>query len=320
MPTKMSLLIQAALFSVTASVCYAQDAIEVERKALAALTKVENYPAGVVKGSAVYAGKPYGKFHVHFRDSMYWLENDTSAVETEQDRKRILGTQEIMGASKLLPTAAYDGKHFFDFRPYTLTLTVQTTSRLPIAFAQCKLLPVYWTKMGTNPRQRFSDVIKSEVGEHKVEALSDGRWKISNTNIGANIPGAEKIDIRDRYVMVDGKCDFLVTEYAASGSQGVLQGTLNWKLQDGFWYAKSGKQTISGRPWAEWEIDSISFDADKPRTRFDDLEETVPFATRIIRTDEKNEEVAREYKGDTAGEEAYNARELAGLKRLEEGF
>ncbi len=97
MPTKMSLLIQAALFSVTASVCYAQDAIEVERKALAALTKVENYPAGVVKGSAVYAGKPYGKFHVHFRDSMYWLENDTSAVETEQDRKRILGTQEIMG-------------------------------------------------------------------------------------------------------------------------------------------------------------------------------------------------------------------------------
>jgi len=75
------------------------------------------------------------------------------------------------------------------------------------------------------------------------------------------------------------------------------------------------------KPFCEWIIEEISFDASKCRNSFDDLETTIPFATCITHLDEKYHEISKTYKGGAEGEAEFRLRQLARLKRTkEEGF
>jgi hypothetical protein len=175
--------------------------------------------------------------------------------------------------------------------------------------------------MGLNDLQTFRRFFEIKGYETKVEKLSEGRWKLSQVNLGSLLPGGnDRVAIRDRWIIVDEKCDYLVTEYFGEGFQGQLAGTMVWEKQDGNWYAKEGKQLAGGKPLAEWSISEISFDASTCRNRFDDLESLVPFATQITYFDEKNVEMSQSYKGGEEGKAEYRLRQLALLKRQKEGF
>ena len=111
-----------------------------------------------------------------------------------------------------------------------------------------------------------------------------------------------------------------LTEYYADGAQGKLEGQFEWAKQDGNWYPKHGKQLLSSKPYAEWDIEEISFDANKVRTQFNDLEKSIPFATRIFVIDEQGNTVSTTFSGGKEGEAEHNLRQLAWLKRKKEGF
>ncbi len=303
------------------TVSYCQDTEQIKKKILASLEKIENYPAAIVKGKTAYMGETQGRTHLQFRGEKMWMQLDGIATANEMEKKRLTATYEVMGTSDFLHTTEFDGKKLFDFNQHNLTLYIRTVRRVPAKFADCPLLPKYWLHMGLNEGQVFRKVIETKGYETKIEKVSEGRWKLSQTNLGSLLPGGnERVAIRDRYIIVDEKCDYLVTEYFGDGFQGKLAGTMVWEKQDGNWYAKQGKQTAGGKPLAEWSIDEISFDASKCRSRFDDLESLVPFATQVTHFDERNEEVSQTYKGGVEGKAEYRLRQLALLKRQKEGF
>jgi len=207
----------------------------------------------------------------------------------------------------------------YEFGPPALRFTVQTVRSVPDPFFDCAFLPRHWTYMGGRKREEFRKFIEFKETETKIEQISEGRWKLSQTNIGSSPPGGNAmITVRDRFLIVDEKCDYLVTEYFGSGKTGTVTGTFVWAKQDGNWYAKQGMQMGGDMPLCEWTIDEISFDASKCRNSFDDLETMIPFATCITHLDEKYNELSKKYKGGAEGEAEFRLRELAKLKRLKE--
>ena len=302
-------------------VSHCQDPQQIKQKVLASLEKIANYPSAIVKGKTSYLGNTHGLTHLQFRGEKLWMQLDGIATADAKEKKRLTATYEAMGTYDFLHTFEFDGKKLYNFNQHNLTLYIRTVRRVPAKFTDCPLLPKYWLHMGLNDRQLFQKVVESKSYETKVEKVSEGRWKLSQTNLGSLLPGGNaRVAIRDRYIIVDEKCDYLVTEYFGEGFQGQLAGTMVWEKQDGNWYAKQGKQTAGGKPLAEWSIDEISFDASKCRSRFDDLESLVPFATQITHFDEKDEEVSQSYKGGDEGKAEYRLRKLALLKRQKEGF
>ena len=300
-----------------------QDAEQIKQRILASLSKIENYPVGIVKGKAIYRGDNPELAYLQYRGNKMWMEIDDIATK-EADVKRLLtAVYEVKGTSNFPRTLEFDGKRLFTFNPYNLSLDIQSVKSIPSNFERCALWPKYWLHMGGNPHELFRDVVQDTIynAETKVEQISPGRWKLSQTNIGSLLPeGNGKVAIRDRYIIVDEKCDYLVTEYFGSGNQGKLSGSMVWEKQDGNWYAKQGNQKGGARPYAEWNIDEISFDASKCRTKFDDLESIVPFATCITRMDEKSRPLSKEYKGGVDGETEHKLRELAWSKRKKDGL
>jgi len=306
---------------VMVGVGHCQDTEQIKQKILTSLAKIENYPAGIVKGRAIYRGRPEGIAHIQFRGNKMWKELDNIATADEAEKRRMISTKDVMGTSKFLYTAEFDGKRLFEFSPQTLRFTVRTVRSVPDPFLNCAFLPKYWIHMGGNKNEVFRNVVENSKYETKVEQISEGRWKLSQTNLGSLLPGGNaRVGIRDRFIIVDEKCDNLVTEYFGEGFQGKLAGTLVWDKQDGNWYVKHGKQMGGDMPYCEWSIEEISFDASKCRNRFDDLETMIPFATCITHLDEKYHEISKTYKGGAEGEAEFRLRELALLKRKKEGF
>ena len=57
-------------------------------------------------------------------------------------------------------------------------------------------------------REEFRKFIEFKETETKIEQISDGRWKLSQTNIGSSLPGGNAmITVRDGFLIVDEKCD-----------------------------------------------------------------------------------------------------------------
>ncbi len=315
-----AILLPVWCLHVWVGVVHCQDPESIKQKVLASLAKIENYPAGIVKGRAIYRGRPKGIAHVQFRGNKMWEELDQIATADETEKRRLLATMDVMGTSKFHYTAEFDGKRLYEFSPQTLCFTVQDVKSVPEPFFSCAFLPKYWIQVGGS-REVFRKVIEYKEYETKVEKISEGRWKLSQSNMGRELPGGNaRISVRDRYIIVDEKCDFLVTEYFVDGFHGKRTGTLVWEKQDGNWYAKQGKQFGGDMPHAEWNIEEISFDASKCRNRFDDLETTIPFATCITHLDENYHEISKKYKGGAEGEAEFRLRALALLKRRKEGF
>lgn len=289
----------------------------IKQKVKDCLVRIENYPSAIVKGKYSLRGNSRGMAHLQFRDNEMWMEIDSLAIANALDKIELKAIYKAMGTSGFLYTISYDGKTFCEFNPYNLSFQIQDRKNLPIQFADCPLFPKYWTHMGSDAAQLFRKIVEPSKYETKVESLGDGKWKLSQTNLGHLLPnGNARVGIRDRYIIVDEKCDFLVIEYFGEGAQGKLAGTLLWEKQGDNWYAKEGKQTGGSQPYAQWSIESIVFDEAQCRDKFNHIEETIPFATEIRIVDEEFRTLSSRYKGDADGKKEFEARERARLEVL----
>ncbi len=284
-----------------------QDAETVKKLALASIARVDNHPTIVAKGKyETHALEGTTSFSV--RGDEFWEEynhtsKDLSKERQDKDHKfwrRIMGTE--------LPIIrAFDGKNTYLFVPSGLRLEIQPMRTLK---TECpEMLPKYWNAMG-QALVRFQDTIQNKRYEPTVEELGNGRWKFSKTGIGKDIKNATAHDMQ---IIVDAKYDYLVTEYEGGGGMlGQMTGRLEWEKNDeGFWYVKHGKRLVNGRLKCEWYFDEISFDAKKCRSRFNDLETVVPFATNVLIYDANKKLVTERYIGGQAGEEEFRLRKLA---------
>jgi hypothetical protein len=317
MKTKILLLLWCVL---TCSVVHSQEWEQLKPKIVASLSRIESYPAAVAKGWINSSDNESERLSVYFEfvgDRM-WREDNAIQFADEKNKQRIQTVYEAMGTSALRTTHAFDGKKYWQFSPYNLVLTVKSVRRMPQIFQRCCFLPVHWLHMGSDDGQRFINLVNHKKQEPKVESLGNGKWKLSQTNLGADAPNPALVGIRNRFIIVDEKSNFLVTEYYGEGRQGRLEGKIEWAEQDGFWYAKHGIHLHTGRIYDEWHIDEISFDPKRCRTRVDTLESTVPFATKIVQRDDKDDEISTTFKGGADGESEHKLREFASLKRLRE--
>ena len=127
--------------------------------------------------------------------------------------------------------------------------------------------------------------------------------------------------MRERFIIVDPKLDFLVVEYSYTGGRGGrYSGLLEWEIHDGKWYPKHAKHQCheNSKLDIEWFIDEISFDAKKCRSRFDDIETVVPLGTKIDTFDANSKLLSTKYKGGEEGKQEYKLRYQALTKyRLE---
>lgn len=320
----------AVLFAVIAlgGTASSQDAETVKATLIKSLAKIENYSAAAMKGRWVHSGTLERTGEFQFRGEKMWLAFEARNLNqpAKEEAARIKARGEIMRTQGLLHTSEFDGKKFYSFDPYNLALRAQTTSKQPTVFRGLPLLPKNWLYMGGAPTQLFSRFIGDAEYGVKVEELGGGRWKLSQSDLGSRLPEEIKkkfIGVKDRHIIVDEKCDFLVTEYFGKGAKVEVSGTLEWENQDGNWYVKHGKQLFGEDLYAEWFIDDITFDERKCRTQFDELGSTVPTATRIDVYDEKGQRVHQTYKdGDDGrdGEAEHRLRLLEWSKRQSQGF
>lgn len=302
-----------------------QDAETVKATMMKSLAKIENYSAGIIKGTWGGFGAVQETGQLQFRGDKMWLESVGRNLNqpAEQYAAKIKASLEVMGTAGLLHTCEFDGKKFYEFNPYNLALRIESASRLPPAFSGLPLRPENWLYMGSDRTQFFRRFIEDSDYPVKVEELGGGRWKLSQSDLGSLLPEESRkhfLGVKDRYIIVDEQCEFLVTKYYGKGAKVEVEGTLEWDKQDGNWYAKHGKQFLAGKPIQEWTIEEISFDATKCRTKFNDLESTAPFATRIDTYDEKGQLISQSYQGGKDGEVEHKLRSLALRQRKKNGF
>ncbi|MGN6544972.1 MAG: hypothetical protein ACTHK7_07975 [Aureliella sp.] len=296
----------------------AQDVETLKANVLKSLAKIEGYSVGVVKGRWIrwdvigirlHSGIIETSALFHFRDRQMWIEFDERNLN-ERRAAEVQAIRKARGTEGLLNIWEFDGKTSYAFDPHNLELIISPWTELPSHFALLPLLPQNWLSMGGYPTQRFDRFIGDPDNPVNVEPLGDGRWKLSQSDLGSRLPEEERkkfIDVKDRWIIVDEKCDFLVTEYYGIGAQVQVEGFFEWEKQDGNWYAKHGKQFSRGKPDLEWFIESITFDPSKCRTEFSDLESIVPPATRIETNDERTL-ISRTYKNGKEGEAEYQRR------------
>lgn len=298
---------------------------ELKKRVVASLLKVENYAGGVLKGRMILRDTPGldSRIQVQFRGSKVYYEQSFREAADEEKRKHLDAVFDAMGTTGMLHLTQFDGKKLRKFNPYNLEYTEQNVVNNEQAISDLCVLPWYWVRMGANSLQRFARVIESERVVATIEKVENGVWKLSQTGLGQNLPNAALVGIKERFIIVDEKCDYLVTEYYGEGHQGVLTGTLEWANQDGNWYVKHGKQTLGNKTdgsttYAEWFIDEASFDVTKVTAKFDDLESKIPFATKMTFLDERQKELSSQHKGGKDGETEFKLRELARFKKLKE--
>jgi hypothetical protein len=292
---------------------YCQDADDIKQFVLKSIARIENYPAVVITGD--YASNVHiSTAKVYVRGKEIWgefQETDYDSPQEVQERKRS-NIMRIMGC-ELPIMRAFDGKRFYLFNPFSLTLRIEPSQRIVSDGAFLFMLPHYWITIGSSDISPFRKLVEGKNAEVKVEPLSEGRWKLSQKGLEMNLKDESlrsRVGIRERFIIVDPKLDYLATEYEGNGAMGRVAGQFEWEKQDGSWYVKHGKHTINDKLMSEWHIKEISFDANKCRARFDDMESVVPFATQVTIYDGSKKAVER-YKGGKAGEEEFKLRDLA---------
>jgi hypothetical protein len=302
-----------------------QDEEEVKKAALASITKIENYPSVVFKGR-FEKGKFSSEVAFSVRGVQVWNEHTSMQMDDPNPEKTaadLIKIREIVGSGELKTTEAFDGKNVYSFNPYNLDVSIRPSSR-PTGFgSEIYMIPRNWLILGQNETSLFRHVIEAKRTPVQTEKLPDGRWKFLQTGIGKDLAKEiqEQLLMRERFVIVDPKVDFLVVEYSyTSGDGGEYFGKLDWDQQDGNWYPKRVQHQYkkNSRLDIEWFIDEISFDAKKCRSRFDDIETVVPLGTKIDTFDANHKRLSTKYKGGEEGKQEYKLRYQALTKyRLE---
>ena len=294
---------------------FAQDEEEAKKAALASITKIENYPSVVFKGRFTQ-GKSSSEVAFSVRGDQVWNEYTSVRVDDptpEKTSASLSKTREIMGSGVLKSTDSFDGKNAYAFDPYNLTISIRPSSR-PTGFGtEIFMHPKNWLILGQNETSLFRHVIEAKRTPVQTEKLPDGRWKFLQTGIGKDLAKEiqEQLLMRERFIIVDPKIDFLVVQYSyTSGDGGEYHGQLDWDQQDGNWYPKRVQHQYkkNSRLDIDWFIDEISFDAKKCRSRFDELENIVPLGTKIDTFDANSKLLNTRYKGGEEGKQEYKLR------------
>jgi hypothetical protein len=287
---------------------YSQDAESVKQSVLKGIERIEHFPAMTFRGT--YEGPAIDvtcTFHV--RGDEVWQENSDQLIKRAigDEKKREMANARLTTKCQLPTILAFDGKNNYDFNPFNLELRIEPGKYK--SSSESDMLPKRWIAINGSPNLPFRKLLEGKIPEVKVERLNDGRWKLSQTGVGDNLPeeSRKRIGVRERSIIVDPKLDFHITEYETNGAMGHLSGVLEWEKQDGFWFVKHGKHIAEDSVLSEFRIDEISFDEKKCRTRFDDIEDIVPFATRIRTKDANDRLVTEQYKGGVAGEDEHKA-------------
>ena len=292
-----------------------QDEEEAKKAALASITKIENYPSVVFKGRFTQ-GKSSSEVAFSVKGEQVWNEYTSIRVDDptpEKTSASLSKTREIMGSGVLKSTDSFDGKNAYTFDPYNLTISIRPSSR-PTGFGtEIFMHPKNWLILGQNETSLFRHVIEAKRTPVQTEKLPDGRWKFLQKGIGKDLAKEiqEQLLMRERFIIVDPKVDFLVVEYSyTSGDGGEYFGQLEWDQQDGNWYPKrvQHQHKKNSRLDIDWFIDEISFDAKKCRSRFDELENIVPLGTKIDTFDANSKLLNTRYKGGEEGEQEYKLR------------
>jgi hypothetical protein len=137
--------------------------------------------------------------------------------------------------------------------------------------------------------------------------LDDGKWRF--------LKRYRSNPQRKQYVEVDPNHAWLVTDWSNDGPTGGSSAAhVDWAQQDGKWYPQKGVITQTNlkneKRYKRWNIEEISFDATKLRSRFKIDERDVPFATKITTYSDKNEQqaVSERYVGGADGEKEHKLR------------
>jgi hypothetical protein len=292
-----------------------QEADEVKRFVLASITKIENYPSVVFKGR-FKKGKFSSDVAFSVRGDQVWNEYNRIQIDDPDPAKtatNLIDIRKIMGSGELKTTNAFDGKNVYSFDPYNLTILIRPSTQ-PTGFgSEIYMLPKNWLILGENEKSLFRHVIEAKRTPVQTEKLPDGRWKFLQTGIGKDLAKEiqEQLLMRERFIIVDPKIDFLVVEYSyTSGDGGEYSGQLDWGQQDGNWYPKRVEHQYkkNSRLDIEWFIDEISFDAKKCRSSFDNIETVVPLGTKIDIFDANSKLLNTKYKGGEEGKQEYKLR------------
>ncbi len=292
-----------------------QDEEEAKKAALASIAKIENYPSVVFKGR-FNRGQSSSEVEFSVRGVQVWNEynrkqlDDPTPEKTSASQKK---AREIMGSGDLKAVDAFDGKNVYSFDPYNLCVSIKNSSK-PAGFgSEISMLPINWMTFGNNGYKPFHLVLEGKNTPVQIDKLPDGRWKFSQTGMGKDLAKEiqEQLLMRERFIIVDPKLDFLVVEYSYTGGRGGrYSGLLEWEIHDGKWYPKHAKHQCheNSKLDIEWFIDEISFDPKKCRSRFDDIETVVPLGTKIDTFDANHKMLSTKYKGGEEGKQEYKLR------------
>ena len=297
------------------SIADAQEIDDIKKEVLATIGKIENYPSVVFKGR-FNRGQSSSDVAFSVRGTQVWNESARKQLDDPNPEKTSASqtkAREIMGSGDLKAIDAFDGKYSYAFDPFNLCVSMKASSR-PTGFgSETNMLPNNWLTLGNRGSDTFRQVVEAKKPAVQAEQLVDGRWKFFQKDMGKDLAKElqEHLHMRECFIIVDPKLDFLVVEYSyTSGRGGRYSGLLEWELHDGKWYPKHAKHQCheNSKLDIEWFIDEISFDAKKCRSRFDDIETVVPLGTKIDTFDANHKMLSTKHKGGEEGKQEYKLR------------
>jgi len=294
---------------------YGQDASAVKQSVLVAIDRCENLPAVVITGT-YKSSISTTSLTMQIRGNSIWQEETSryfNKMAVEEQDAEVLSRRRVTKCELPLINA-FDGKKNYKFNPFTLILKIEPASGKGGSFSAMQ--PKGWNLMSGHFAFPLRNLAEGEGGDLKIEQLKDGRWRLSQVGLGANLPQEtrKELAVRNQSIVVDPKVEYHIVEYEADGAIGTNSGVFEWEKQDGFWFPRHGKHLNRDRLLSEWRIDKISFDARNCRSRFDDIERVVPFATQIDVYDGNKKRIETRFKGGKSGEEEHKLIKLALLK------
>jgi hypothetical protein len=304
------------MLSVNFAFAQNEDRESARKHALEAVDKIANYKAVWLRATCEDFLVVVDDCTLHVRGDEMYMEWSHSVGKDAQERdfnhQMLLKELEITGC-KLPHMTSFSKGLNYDFSPGSLNLEIAPRTRIKSSNCMIPLEPKNWVyvnhasnlKMG-----HFGYMLSGEDDETmtaETNLLKNGKWQFlrrfkSNPN-------------RKQYVEVDPNKAWMVTDWRTDGPRGgSFSAHVEWTQQDGKWYPQKGAVTQSDgdkeKLFKQWNIEEISFDATKLRSRFTIDERDVPFATKITTYSDKNEQqkVSERYVGGADGEKEHKLR------------